>query len=530
MVIEEYSENVPGVPDERILELRITDREMLVELYRQPEQDQAVYALSALRLGLIALRQARGELDSASIRRESDRLMTDLRGALTDHSVKVKTEIGASLAQYFDPSTGNLTARLERLVKNGGDLDAIILRHLNGDDGTLARALVKHVGEGSPIFKLLSPDEKDGLVVALETAVKQELAAQRTALAGEFSLDSEDSALSRLKRELTGENGKLKNEFQENTKAVMKQFSLDEPNSALSRLVGRVERAHQAITQQFSLDDESSSLSKLKRNIDDRLEVMSKNQQDFHAEVRATLAAMTASKRERSAPNLHGTDFEQAVEIVVADFAARRGHVHEVTSHKAGRIPRCMKGDFKMLLSSDSIASGAALVVEAKEDTSYTVPKALKELEIAKKNRDAEVSVFVFSARTAPSDIEPLARHGRDVLVVWDVEDRSLDAVLDAALCLAVCLCTDATGGPKSEALDVSIVDAAIKRIASVAKDCGDIRRWAETMRSNSTKIVERTDRMEATLESECRALTSFLETATESDDEDGDEEAAIGV
>ena len=44
---------------------------------------------------------------------------------------------------------------------------------------------------------------------------------------------------------------------------IVKEFSLEKEDSALSRLMRKVEAAQQTITKEFSLDDDSSALSRL---------------------------------------------------------------------------------------------------------------------------------------------------------------------------------------------------------------------------------------------------------------------------
>src|SRR5437667_12118512 len=80
-----------------------------------------------------------------------------------------------------------------------------------------------------------------------------------------FSLDDKESALSRLVSELTGANGKLKEDLSENLEKVRAEFSLDNDQGALSRLVSRVEKAQQTIVKQFSGHDEGSVFSSMSR-------------------------------------------------------------------------------------------------------------------------------------------------------------------------------------------------------------------------------------------------------------------------
>src|SRR5437879_9288912 len=82
----------------------------------------------------------------------------------------------------------------------------------------------------------------------------------------------------------------------------------------------------------------------------------------------------------------------------------------------------CKKGDLVVELGSDCVAAGERFVVEAKEDESYKLGDARAEIEIARKNREASVGLFVFSKKTCPDGLETLFRDGNDVFVVWDAD------------------------------------------------------------------------------------------------------------
>lgn len=90
-----------------------------------------------------------------------------------------------------------------------------------------------------------------------------------------------------------------------------------------------------------------------------------------------------------------GLDYEQAV----ADFlvGAVRGVpcVVDVTGNTLGNITRCKKGDVVVRFTDESAFGGAAVGFEATRDASYTAQKAPDELDAARKNRSADVGVFV---------------------------------------------------------------------------------------------------------------------------------------
>ena len=106
------------------------------------------------------------------------------------------------------------------------------------------------------------------------------------ALAGEFSLDTPDSALSRLV-------GRVESAHQ----AITDQFSADNEHSAVSRLSRMLEDTGRQIDKNLTLDDEGSSLSRLKRELLTSIGSLVTSNMTFQAEVRTTLATLQAERR-----------------------------------------------------------------------------------------------------------------------------------------------------------------------------------------------------------------------------------------
>src|SRR5262249_27190442 len=123
-------------------------------------------------------------------------------------------------------------------------------------------------------------------------------------------------------------------------------------------------------------------------------------------------------------------------ELLAAE-AARLNDVHEPTGTSCGAIPHCKIGDFVTALGADTAAPGTRIVWEAKTNKSYDLAGALKELEQARKNRQAQVGVFVFSKDAAPDGVEPFVRYGNNLVVLWDADDAVSDLYVRAALSVA---------------------------------------------------------------------------------------------
>src|ERR1700750_1513783 len=75
------------------------------------ERDE--YVLTALRIGVLALKQAQGRLDADVIRSEGDRLLATLEDRLANHQRTVQDQVAGTLREYFDPKSGRFNERVE---------------------------------------------------------------------------------------------------------------------------------------------------------------------------------------------------------------------------------------------------------------------------------------------------------------------------------------------------------------------------------------------------------------------------------
>ncbi len=493
--------------------LEIEDPELVAELLRHDEGPaREGFALTALRIGILALKQAQGRLDADVLRGEGDRVMAELERRLDEHRQAVTLQVASSLKEYFDPDSGRFSERVERLVRKDGELEQVLQRQIGVEDSALAKTLAAHFGAASPLMDLLSPDASKGVVQALGQTIEQALKDQRERVLREFSLDNRDSALSRLVHELAERHGKLTENLQGSIKEVVGEFSLDQEDSALSRLVRRVEQTQRQISSEFSLDAESSALARMKREL---LEVLAEHQKAstrFQQEVMAALSAMQARKDEARRSTAHGDEFEAAVYRFLQSECQRAGDIAAATGQTTGLIKNCKVGDAVIELGPESAARGARIVVEAKESAAYQLSRARQEMETARKNRGAGVGLFVFSARTAPEGLQPLARYGQDVFAVWDAEQPDSDVFLWAGLSVARALCTRAAAERESLAVDLEPMERAIRDIEKQAQGLEEITRLSGTIRSNSDKILDRARIMQKALGDRLRLLDEGLD------------------
>src|SRR5262245_51820338 len=114
------------------LSLTTADSDVCAELRRFPDDETRTdFALGALKIGVIAIRHAQGQIDGERIKAEGERILLSLNHALGEHRRSVAETLGRGLADYFAPDSGRFTERVERLVGRNGELETV-LRQLIG--------------------------------------------------------------------------------------------------------------------------------------------------------------------------------------------------------------------------------------------------------------------------------------------------------------------------------------------------------------------------------------------------------------
>ena len=495
------------------LHLSVTDPEALAALAEAAEgRDRQELALTALKIGILSLKAARGTVDGMAIRQESDRLLGTLEERLNKHRELLDETLGGTLRSYFDPASGAFTERVQRLLKHDGDLATVIGSQVDTARRTLDEVLAKHLGDDSALHSLLSPEEGNAFIEAIRGQMSTALLQQSETIAGEFSLDRPDSALSRLVRELKDRHGDLERNLGERVTSVVGEFSLDNKDSALSRLVGRVEQAQGQISAQFSLDNPESGLTRIVQRLE-RFEVaQSERSRDFELRVTSLLEKIVTRRDDARRSTLHGNEFESRVGEHLQSHCLAADDVFDAVGDTSGVIPRSKVGDFVVTMGPDSAVAGASIVVEAKASGIYTLKATLAEADVARRNRSASVCLFVHSSQTAPAGLPELHRWGLDIVVVWDADDPATDVRLKAAYLLAKALCVRANQHNEEEAASLAEMDVAIEAIRKHIAGFEEIKTSARTVVGGGEKILNRARLMEEEIAKRLSALTSQLD------------------
>jgi hypothetical protein len=499
------------VPPQSVLEvhLHVTDPEVIGELKNYPPgPDRERFALSALRLGVFALRQARGELDAGVVREAGQKILHDLETLLKTEGSKLSGNLADALKQYFDKDSGELPRRLESLLKQDGDIERFLRQHLGPESSTLTKTLDQCL---QPVVQLLDPDDAKGIQAKIRQLLEATIQEQRDKVLAEFSLDRPDSALSRLLGKLTDKHGELTKDVRALVDELAEEFSLDKQDSALSRLVKKVEDAQGLIGKSLTLDDENSPLSRLKRELQATIDGLTKSNADFQEKVLEALAKLKAQRETAAKSTLHGLTFEDRLGELLRTEASRLNDVYEAVGTTTGAISYCKTGDFVVALGPDSAAPNAHIVWEAKSNKSYDLAGALKELDQARKNRQAQVGVFVFAKEAAPDGSDPFARYGNDIIVVWDPEDPASDLYVKAAYSVARALVIRETHESAESEAAVAAIEKATLAIEKQLEHLGQIKTWADTVKNNGEKISERAGKLQEALTEQVESLNNQI-------------------
>lgn len=499
-------------PEPLYLHLSITDPEIAAALIDAGEgRDRQEFALTALRIGVLSLKAARGTIDGGTIRHEGERLLMTLEERLAGHRQVLDEALGGTLRAYFDPSSGSFTERVQRLLRQDGELAAMIAAQVDAGRRAFETLFVQHLGEDSDMRRLLSADEGNELIEALRGQMAQALQRQSDTITAEFTLDRPESALSRLVRELKDRHGDLERSLGEKVASVVGEFSLDDENSALSRLVGRVESARNQISAQFSLDNPESGLTRIVQRIETFEREQTERSREFETRVTSLLEKLVTRREESRRSTVHGNEFEARVGEQLQARCLGPDEVLDAVGDTTGLVPRCKVGDFVVTLGPDSAAAGAAIVVEAKASGTYTLKSTLEEADVARRNRGALVSLFVHSARTAPAGLDELHRWGQDVVVVWDEDDPATDVRLKAGYLVAKALAIRAGQHDEAEAASLAEMDAAIEAIRKQINGFEEIQTSARTVVSGGEKIFKRADIMSQEIERRLLVLQQHI-------------------
>jgi hypothetical protein len=175
-----------GRNDFPVIQLTLELREPILVAYFEPFEDpeRSAKALEALKVGVIALQTACPTLDSQIVK---------------DQFAEMQEDFGQTLSRYFAEKDGIVPKSLNDALGDKGLLPQFFQRYFDPETGRLVRLMDGQVGPSSRFGKLFDPQNKDGVIATIEDKVKHLVEAKLNEVLTEFSLDDEESAMSRMK-------------------------------------------------------------------------------------------------------------------------------------------------------------------------------------------------------------------------------------------------------------------------------------------------------------------------------------------
>jgi hypothetical protein len=307
-------------------------------------------------IGLRALMNAYKQAEEARLQDIGKTLKEDLDRQLQVYVERQQATFVQVLARYFDPRDGQVVARLEGFLRDGGDLAKTMERYLSPERGELALTLARELGENSPLLKRLSPTDSEGVLFLLEAKLREVLAENHAEVTRALDPVAEDGAVARFLRALRQELEKADNDRSKQLAVATKALDANDENSLLSRLMRETAAAKNAFIMAMNPELPTSPMGVLKNTLSTLLEQHVKTQEEsmlalherqakFEQNVREALVRLEERKRGDMKSPRGGTSYEEAVLRFVQHAVQGAPLEVSTTANTVGAKPNCKKGD-----------------------------------------------------------------------------------------------------------------------------------------------------------------------------------------
>jgi hypothetical protein len=361
-----------------------------------------------------------------------------------------------------------VTQRLAEFVDDHGVLAHLLEKYLAPQNSVLAQTLAREVGESSPLFRMLSPTDSEGLVKVLEAQLRRVMNDGHAELIRALDPLAEDGAVARFLKSLRDELKGADEDRAKQLASALNALDANDQNSLINKLVRETNSARQAVLHAVNPDAPGSAMGIMKQTVTtlltehsrsqaEVLKAQQERQERFEKEVREALVRLeTRRAQERLSPR-GGIEFEDAVVQFIAQAVRGAPCIVEATGNTPGLRTRCKKGDLVLRFTQESAFAGAG--------------------------------VFVIARSHAPEGFPTFARFGSNVLVVWDETDVAADAYLHAAILLGLALATRVrTVGDQGDLKALRNIEG---RIEDELQRLERMEKHTESIRKNSDGISD---------------------------------------
>jgi hypothetical protein len=328
------------------LEAALADADVFRVLQEVPEDDRGNFALRAIKVGVLALRDARTVAKADFVERQFDRMCDEFRREMRE-AFGSEGRVTRKIHEVFGEN-GVIDTKMRAFFGEDGQFQALLDEYI-GEDGKLSRSLDGRIGAQGDFGRTL-----DGFL--------GEKGALRQALDGEFGPEA-----GRLYRILNPED----------------------KTTPLGRL-------RETLEDRFDPAREGSFIHGLRGDFTSQI-----------AQLRQDLGLQAAVAAERAKGSQKGIDFQDHVFQLVNRLAAPHGDRAEDTSELKG--PLGDVGDALVSLDPGSTGSVERRIVVESKNTKITLSgkdSIHRELDEAMQNRDAHFAIAAvehsFAERFAP--------------------------------------------------------------------------------------------------------------------------------
>jgi len=164
--------------------LQITDKDILELIFSYPQEKQNEIVLKALKIGLIALKDAQivGNVDYVKneflkFKTDLEKEFIELRQQFSEKLKEADEMIKKELENKFDPQTGILTQVLEKYLGEGGRLSDLFDEEKSSSAiGRIRQIFVDYFDtDASKIVRLLDPNNQDSPLSSLKKELTERL-------------------------------------------------------------------------------------------------------------------------------------------------------------------------------------------------------------------------------------------------------------------------------------------------------------------------------------------------------------------
>lgn len=197
--------------DELLLNLIVRDNDVIkyLDQYESPIREEK--ALEALKVGVIAILSASPTLDTKIVEEK----FNIIEKRLEVYSEEFKNNLKTDLNKYFEKEKGDVPGMLDSFLGEKGSISTILSNYFDLDRGKVNQLLKNELGPTSEFAKSIDPLNKESVISRIEDKVKTELSRVSGDLQSQFSLDKDDSSISKVKRLFEAKVEEIK---KENTK------------------------------------------------------------------------------------------------------------------------------------------------------------------------------------------------------------------------------------------------------------------------------------------------------------------------